>query len=812
MGINNINSSFGSSTIRNLNNLISQRLEKSMNRLSSGLRINRAGDDAAGFTVASRLQAQIGAITQAIENAESSINMSNVASQSLGSTSENLLRIRELAVQAANTGVYGPEARQALQAEAFQNIDEINRVAQTTQFGTNHLLNGDFSASATISSGQADAGVSVSGEPTASSLSTGTNYLQVTEVRGADAQIIANDGAGNQQVMNTGLTNATDIAVTAAQFVDSAGGGGTAAAGTALTDQTFNGATLQSGGAINFSGVLADGVTTFSGTFSVGAASDLAGGGGAGTSLADTIQQAIDQAETAAGIDTAGGTGSGETNVQYNDTTGRLEFVSGGGEEISQFSVDFSVQDAAGDVQTQGGVTRQADINGQATGAQIGNNVDALTGSTFDTGQLAIQVSDVQAAQTREVESSAGFAGAGGGAATGATELVGSTFGGATLAAGDTITVNGTNADGTTFSSEITIAAAGGDGAVGNGVAATLDDLTAELNVRDSTLVAGGAGNQSGFTDATATLSGSGQIQVTDDLATTGSQTSFTLVANDNTPGGNDFGTIASGADVVRAGNAERATVSIGGGPGQTVEAGQVVTLQGPDAGPFAETPEITLRIGSGLTAGQDLLATESGVYTGELNGGEAITFQNGDQDVTFVSGRSSGVAETLTLDFDSIVDVAGAGTGDTLTVQISSVSSAANFQIGAYAGDQIGLNLGDTSASALGLGTGQSVADIDISTAEGANEALGIIDAALDQVSSSQGRMGAFQNRSESSINSLYVQRENLMSSLSRIQDADMALESTNLASARMLLQANIAVLAQSNELRKNMMTGLLG
>ena len=86
MGINNINSPFGSSAIRNMNNLISQRLEKSMNRLSSGLRLNRAGDDAAGFTVASRLQAQIGAITQAIENAESSINMSNVASQSLNST------------------------------------------------------------------------------------------------------------------------------------------------------------------------------------------------------------------------------------------------------------------------------------------------------------------------------------------------------------------------------------------------------------------------------------------------------------------------------------------------------------------------------------------------------------------------------------------------------------------------------------------------------------------------------------------------------------------------------------------------------
>ncbi len=812
MGINRINNNLGSQAIRNLNNLVTKQLGRAQERLSSGLRINRAADDAAGLSVASRLQSQLRALNQAIGNAQDSMNVVNVADQALDSTTDNLMRIRDLALQAANTGIYDSSARQALQSEVFQNIDEINRIADTTQFGTNRLLNGDFSATANIASGQEDLGVNISGGPGASTLSTGTNFLQITQTREGNAQILTNDGTGNTQTINVGIQNATDIAVTTGQFIDSAGGGGAAGAGTALTDQTFNGATLQAGGTITFSGVLADGTTAFTGSLQISAGTDLAGGGGANTSLTDAIQQAIDQAEATAGVDSAAGTNVGETNVRLNATTGRVEFVSGGGEVISEFNVEFTVQNAAGDTQTQAGITRQAEVNGQATGAQIGNNLNALTGSTFDTGQFAINVTSVQAAQQRQVQSTTGFAGPGGAAATGTTELVGATFGGATLAAGDTITVQGTNADGTTFQSQITIAAAGGDGAVGNGTAATLDDLIAELNVRDNTLAAGGAGNQSGFTDATATLSGNGTITVTDDLATTGSQTGFTLVVNDNTPGGNDFGTIAAGDTVVREGNAERATVSIGGGPAQLVEAGQVATLRGPDAGPFGDTQEITLRIGSNLSVGQDLLAAESSQYVGSLNGGAAVTFQNGDQDVTFTSGRSSGVAETLTVDFDAIVDVPGVGTANAQTVVISSVNSTANFQVGAYANQRMGISFGDISANALGLGEGQTVADIDITTVSGANQALEIIDAAIDQVNQTRSRLGAFQNRAESTVNNLSVAAENLTSSFSRISDADYAQESTNYANAQLLLQANIAVLTQSNRLQNSMFTGLLG
>lgn len=148
MGINRIAQPISSLTQRNLNAVVSENFRKAIESISSGLRVRRAADDASGLTVAKRLQARFASLSQALANAQDSLNVANVADQSLDETSNRLLRIRELAIQASNTGVYDAQARQAMQAEVFQNIDEINRIAETTQFGTNRLLNGDFSAEA----------------------------------------------------------------------------------------------------------------------------------------------------------------------------------------------------------------------------------------------------------------------------------------------------------------------------------------------------------------------------------------------------------------------------------------------------------------------------------------------------------------------------------------------------------------------------------------------------------------------------------------------------------------------------------------
>lgn len=811
MGINRIHHPIGFTAQRNLNTVVSTNLRKAIEALSSGLRINRASDDAAGLTVAKRLQAHFATLNQALANTQTGLNVSNVADQALDETSNRLLRLRELAVQAANTGVYDAQARRAIQAEVAQNIDEINRIANTTQFGTNRLLSGDLGAQAALRAGQPDIGARVDTGPNASTLTTETNYLNVTQTQAGYARLMAGEGLEGPQTINLGIANATDIAVTTGTFYNSAGDT-PAGAGDVLTDLTFNSATLQSGGAITFRGTLADESAAFSGTFSIAAGATLASGG---NDLVSTIQAAIDQAEAAQGIDTVGGAGAGETNVNFNATTGRLEFVNGQGQVISQFDIDFTVMDATGVQQTQVGVTRQAQIGagGTATGAQIGNNVTAMTGSTFDTGQFNITVTNVQAATNRRVESQVAFRDQAGATLAATGQLAGAVYNGVTLAAGDTITIDGVNAEGTRFTNTITITAPGVDTDAGNAQASTFQDLIDELNVRDSAMAAGGVGNQSGFVNAHATLTGDGTIQVVDDLAAT-SQTNFTLTVNDQTPvGGQTFGTIVDQAQVTAAGNAERATIRVNGGPAQEVEAGQVATLYGPTQGFGADatTPQVTLRIGSGLTAGSDVLDVRAQEYEGRLNNGPAVTFQAGDQNVTFVSGRPGGVAETLTMDFDAFLDVPGVGAANARTVIISATNQSANFQIGAFEGEHIQLFFGDVRADRLGFGSGQSVADIDVTTASGAQEAIGIIDAALDDVNANRSRIGAFANRMESTTRNIGVAIENLTAAYSRIADADIAAESTRLAMADLLMKSNIAVLSQADNLRNQLFVGLL-
>jgi len=133
---------------------VGSHLFKSIERLSSGLRINRAGDDAAGLIISSRLRAQIGGLNQAVENAQDGINLINVAEGALEEVTGRLNRMRVLAIQAGNTGVNDMQARRAIQDEVFQSVDEINRIANTTQFNTNYLLNGDFEVKSRLIGGQ----------------------------------------------------------------------------------------------------------------------------------------------------------------------------------------------------------------------------------------------------------------------------------------------------------------------------------------------------------------------------------------------------------------------------------------------------------------------------------------------------------------------------------------------------------------------------------------------------------------------------------------------------------------------------------
>ncbi len=135
----------------NIDSLTSQRnlsmsqtsLSRSMQRLSSGLRINSAKDDAAGLAISERFTSQIRGLTQAGRNANDGISLAQTAEGALGSISANLQRMRELAVQSANA-TNSQSDRAALQQEVSQLASEIDRVATQTQFNGINLLDGSF--------------------------------------------------------------------------------------------------------------------------------------------------------------------------------------------------------------------------------------------------------------------------------------------------------------------------------------------------------------------------------------------------------------------------------------------------------------------------------------------------------------------------------------------------------------------------------------------------------------------------------------------------------------------------------------------
>ena len=142
--------SFINTNIASLNaqrNLTSSQssLTTSLQRLSSGLRINSAKDDAAGLAISQRFSAQIGGLTQASRNANDAISLAQTAEGALSGVGDNLQRLRTLAVQSANS-TNSDSDRAAIQSEVTSLVSEIGRVAGTTQFNGINLLDGSFKA------------------------------------------------------------------------------------------------------------------------------------------------------------------------------------------------------------------------------------------------------------------------------------------------------------------------------------------------------------------------------------------------------------------------------------------------------------------------------------------------------------------------------------------------------------------------------------------------------------------------------------------------------------------------------------------
>lgn len=754
------------------------RLQTSLERITTGLRINRASDDPRGFVVSNRLESQFRGLNRAAENVQEARGMTDTAIGSLTEVIKLLQDIRDDALGAANTGVLDLSDRLAFQASIEERINQIRNIAERTRFGSKNLLNGSFAPQVRFTSGTRAFGGQLAFGPNSANLLQGEAILNLAKVQDGDARI----RTGGDSIFNTGIRLSTDLAVSVGQFV--IGGGDL------LTNSTYNTVEMEENGRILFSGVLANGRTEFSGSLEIGAGTTV-------NDLIDAIQARIDAAETDIGVNTPGGTGALETNVAL-DANSRLAFSGGAAGTPSQFNLNLIVENAAGVAQTQTGITRSRLIGADATGALIGNSLTAITGSTFPSGTFDIEIFDVLDAERRQVTADRAFYTDAGltNPVVGNTNLLDAFFGNIEIEVGDVIQFSGVNPDGTTFSTIFTVDGPGPPLNPGDGIVRDFDDLIAELNYRDRSAVS------SGFNGATATLV-NGAIQIIDDIAQTSlTDFSFTVISN-ATPGLTE----TSDPSIDAEGRDETASFRLADGEIVQASAGEVITLTGnPSLMDSSQAaPQLTLRVGRDFTAGIDRVTLTAETYEGRLNNGQTTQFFSGQKGVTFFSGKSTATSSTaplqfITMDFDSILDVTTRPDDGGEIFRLNSTSRALSFRMGANADEDRFFLFADIRPDRLGLSANQTLDGINVVSLSGANAALDIVDAALAQVNLLNARFGAFSARLESAAEHLGRNALDIEDAHNRIVSTDLAGETVRLARSTLLLEAQTAVLAQAN------------
>jgi len=241
-------------------------LNTSIQRLSSGMRINSAKDDAAGLAISDRMNSQIKGMNQAVRNANDGVSMAQTAEGALSSSGDMLQRIRELAVQSSNASNSSSD-RKALQTEVSQLTSELNRVANTTQFNGQNLLDGSMGTANFQVGANANQLISMTGANFTTSTygnNTATNVGQVAAVGSdpiAGGTLTINGTNGSADV----VINANDSAKLAASRINNKSGD-TGVTATAQTNSLF-----QAGAAGSFTlDVTSDNSTAVTIAFQVG--------------------------------------------------------------------------------------------------------------------------------------------------------------------------------------------------------------------------------------------------------------------------------------------------------------------------------------------------------------------------------------------------------------------------------------------------------------------------------------------------------------------------------------------------------------
>ncbi|WP_407344571.1 flagellin [Pengzhenrongella phosphoraccumulans] len=165
---------------RNLNTTQND-LSKSLEKLSSGFRINRAADDAAGLAISEGMRSQIGGIKMGVRNAQDGISLVQTAEGALNETHSILQRMRDLSVQASNGGALNQDAKDNIQTEITQLKSEVSRIADTTTFNGQKLLDGSYSGTFQVGANAGET-ISVGVSTVMSSAGLGVSGVDVSKV------------------------------------------------------------------------------------------------------------------------------------------------------------------------------------------------------------------------------------------------------------------------------------------------------------------------------------------------------------------------------------------------------------------------------------------------------------------------------------------------------------------------------------------------------------------------------------------------------------------------------------------------------
>jgi flagellin len=380
----------------NMSSLAAQRalnasqgdVSTSLQRLSSGLRINGAKDDAAGLAISQRMTAQINGLNQAARNAADGTSLSQTAEGALSEVTSNLQRIRELSVQSVNA-TNSAKDRSALQAEVTQLMEEINRVSNQTQFNGVNLLNGTFTSQAFQVGANASETVSIESIASSRTADMGT----FTGIQETNVAFTANNSLSAKAVVlggaTTSLGNVADSAKAIAAALNASGLGFSASAA----------ATTEAGTTSAVAGLTIAGKTD---TFTVnGIAISLTASANAATNRAEAVAK-INAQTSSTGV-TAVDAGSSVTLSAGDGRNIITKYTDANNHTALAATYGLTANDASNAVTSTGGVlsvTLKTSTTGtvQLTGVAAGGGGFAQNAATIGVTGSALSTNDVTTA------------------------------------------------------------------------------------------------------------------------------------------------------------------------------------------------------------------------------------------------------------------------------------------------------------------------------------------------------------------------------------------------------------------------------